>query len=216
MTTIAAWLVAALLVPPAGADVLWDQSNYDTLGAGFFDSVSGSPPFGLTTYTVGDITVGGSGWHVDKITTYYTRIDPNWGIGITQGYLNLFPKTGSLPVDGADDPTAGTPVALTSTSFDDRFEISAAGLNLELAPGEYWIGITPVAPSGFFGPEIHMSSLTFLGDASASYDPFAFPGPPAWFLFNPGVDAAMLIEGTPHGPLAVAPSTWGDVKALYR
>jgi len=208
-------LLLALLVRPVAADVLWNQSDYDAFGAGFFNSVSGGPPFGLTVYTVGDVTVGGTGWHVEKITTYYSRIDPNWGIGITQGFLHVFPKTGALPVDGTDDPAASTPVTLTTALFDDRFEIYASGLSLDLAPGEYWIGITPIAPAGFFGPEIHMSSQTFLGAPSPSYDAYADPGPPAWYDMNPGVDAAILIEGTLH-PVAVSPTSWSEIKALYR
>lgn len=213
---LAAATFAALLARPVAADVLWNQSNYDAFGAGYFNSISGGPPFGLTIYTVGDVTVGNGGWNVDRITTYYSRVDPNWGLAITEGTLLVFPKTGALPVDGADDPAAGSSVAMSGTLFDDRIEVTASGLDLDLASGEYWIGITPVAPSGFFGPEIHMSSQTFLGASSASYDSFAFPGPPAWFEFNPGVDAAMLIEGTLHDPVAVAPPSWASVKALYR
>ena len=200
-----------LMAPIAGAVVLWDQSTLDPSGNGFFNSISGSPPFGLTIHTVDDVTVDGS-WVVTSITTYYSRIDPNWGGAISQGRLHVFPKTAPLPLNGTDDPAASPTVAMSATMFNDHFEIKASGLNLVLAPGDYWIGITPIAPSGFFGPEIHLSTTTPLGDAAASYD--VFGNPPVWFNMNPGVDTAVLIEG--DRPVPVESTTWGATKALFR
>jgi hypothetical protein len=66
LTTLA---VLAILSAPAGAAVLWDQSSLDEFGAGYFNSVSGGPPFGVTMYGVNDVTVTGPGWSVDKVTT---------------------------------------------------------------------------------------------------------------------------------------------------
>lgn len=212
VTTLAAAALAIATAVPA--ETLWDQSNYDLFGAGFFNSVSGSPPLGITNYAVSDVTVDGSGWRVESISTFYGLIDPNWGIAISEGYLLVYPKTGPLPVDGADDPLAAALVPMTGSDIGGVWQVTASGLSLDLAPGDYWIGITPVAPGGFFGPEIHMSSLTFLGAETASWDPYAFPGPPAWFHFNPGVDAAIRIDGT--RPVAVEPTTWGGVKAAWR
>jgi hypothetical protein len=201
-----------LLAPLAGAEVLWDQSDFDEFGPGFFNSVSGGPPFGLTVHAVNDVTVGGPGWVVDSITTYYSALDPSWGLAITEGRLHVFPKTGPLPTQN-DDPTASPTVAMSGTDAGGHLRVTASGLNLALMPGEYWIGITPVAPSGPFGPEIHLSALALVGDDTASYDEFAFPGPPAWFNFNPGVDASILIEGT--FPVPVEPGTWGAIKSRF-
>ena len=214
VTTLAA-LAVLTSTGTTRADVLWDQSNYDVFGAGFFNSVSGSPPFGLTVYTVSDITVDGSGWHVESISTYFTNIDATWGDVVSQGYLNVYPKIGSLPIDGTDVPAAHPTVAMTATDLGNGvYQVTASGLNLDIAPGDYWIGITPIAPSGFFGPEIQFSTSTFLGAEAASWDAFADPGPPAWFNFQPGVDPALLIEGT--RPTPVDGSSWGQLKALYR
>ena len=215
-----ACLAIALLVlglaSTASADVLWDQSDFDPFGAGFFNSESGEPPFGMTQYCVNDVMVTGDGWMVESISIYFSALDPFWGDGILEGKLHLFPKTGPLPVDGVDDPTASPVVAMSGVFVDDHIVVTASGLSLEVLPGEYWIGITPVAPSGGFGPEIHLSSMTLMGDASASYDPFAFPGPPAWFQLNPGVDAAIFIEGTPIQPTPTTETSWGQVKALFQ
>ena len=85
---------------------------------------------------------------------------------------------------------------MSATLQGDHFVVTASGLRLYVAPGEYWIGITPRAPSGFFGPEPHLATMTLVGDATASLDPYAFPGPPGWFNFNPGVDAVISVEGS--------------------
>jgi len=210
-------LVALSIFAVAGtvqAEALWDQSDYDLFGAGFFNSVSGGPPFGITNHVVSDVTVNGNGWHVEAITTYYSFLDPTWGTAITQGHLHVFPKIGPLPIDGTDDPTLSPVVAMTGTDIGGVWQVSATGLSLDLSPGEYWIGITPIAPSGPFGPEIHMGTITFVGAETATYDPFAFPGPPAWFNFNPGIDASILIEGT--RPTTVESTSWSRIKATYR
>ncbi len=189
----------------ASADVLWDQSAYDAGAPGFFNTVSGGPPFGQTVYTVNDVTVGDpEGWEVDSITIFVNSL----GGGITaasSGVLHVFSGSDPLPGVG-DDPTASPSVAISVALVDaptDTYSITASGLDLDLAAGDYWIGITPIAPAGPFGSAIHLSATSLVGDASASYDAFPFPAPPggpAWFNFNPGVDASLLIEG------AVAPA----------
>ncbi len=197
----------------ATADVLWDRSAYDLAVPGYFNVDAGSPPFGLTWHTVNHVTVGPESWLVDTITTYYSALDPAWGAGITTGFLHVFPKSGALP---SADPTLSPAIVLSATLEVDHWRIVATGLNMHLDAGEYWIGITPVAGAGPFGPEIHLTSASpKTGDDSASYDVFA-PPPPAWFVFNPGVEASILIEGTLGGPVSVESETWAGVKQLYR
>jgi hypothetical protein len=129
--------------------------------------------------------------------------------------VHVFPKTGALPVDGTDDPTLSVLVPMTGVMVGGTWEVSASNLGLNLGPGSYWIGITPIAPSGPFGPEIQMSCTNPMGDATASFDPFGTFGPPSlWFVFNPGVDASLLIEGSQ--PTPVENTTWSQLKALYR
>ncbi len=189
-------MMLMIVISSASADVLWDQSDYDVASAGFFNAISGAPPFGMTVYSVSHITVDGAGWDVDAISVYFSALDPAWGDGITQGSLHIFDKTSTLPVDGVDDPVLSITVPMSGVFDSDHIRVTASGLGLSLDPGEYWIGITPEAVSGPFGPEVHLPSQTYIGDATASYDPNAFPGPPAWNNMNPGVDAAMMIEGS--------------------
>ncbi|MBU0743525.1 hypothetical protein KKG45_08055 [bacterium] len=216
MKTLTCMLAAlALLAGVASAADLWDQTGFDPWGAGFFNVAAGGPPFGMTVYTVNHVTVEADNqWTISSISTYYSALDPGWGGSISQGYVNVFSKTGPLPIDGVDDPSAGMLVPMSAVLDVDHFVVTASGLNITLNPGEYWIGMTPMAASGPMGPEIHLSTTSFYGDASASFDQYAFPGPPAWFNFNPGVDAAILIQGN----LIVANEemVWGELKSLYR
>jgi len=201
---------------PARAEVLWDQTGFDPWGAGFFNSESGSPPFGMTQFAVNDVTVDGAGWNIESITTYYSALDPSWGSAIMEGYLHIFDKVGPLPIDGVDDPAASPMIPMSGTFNNDHIVVTATGLNVDLVPGDYWIGITPVAPSGVMGPEIHLSAFTLIGDATAGYDLYAFPGPPAWFNPMPDLDATLLIEGTAGSATAVETATWGDIKTLFQ
>jgi hypothetical protein len=196
------------LISLASADVLWDQSTFDPWGAGFFNSESGEPPFGITMHAVNDVTVDGGGWVINTITTYYSGLDFAWGYGIFEGYLHVYPISDVYPVE---DPTLDTVVPMTGTWGGDHWIVKAEGLSLNLTPGSYWVGITPIAPGGMWGPEIHLSTDTLVGADTAVYDPFGMP--PAWFSFNPGVDASILIEG--EWSVATEDASWSSIKALY-
>ena len=208
---LAAALVLAMATG-ASAQVLWDQSEFDAFGPGFFNAESGSPPFGSTNHTVNHVTAPGN-WHMTKITIYMTGTDPNFAAGIFQGYLHVWPKTGPLP---AEDPAVTPVVPMTGTVVagpnGDIIEVSTVGLDMMLAPGEYWIGITPIAAAGPFGPEFQMAATSQYGDASASYDVFGFPAP-MWMNMNAGVDAAIMIEGS--GPVPNDSRSVGSIKAQF-
>ena len=207
---LAAVLVVAL-ASAASAQVLWDQSDYDAFAPGFFNSESGSPPFGSTQHTVSDITAPGA-WHMTKITIYFSALDANFAAGIFNGYLHVWPKTGPMPTE---DPTASPVIDLVANVVPgpngEIIEVSTVGLDMNIAAGDYWIGITPVAPAPF-GPEIHQASASVYGDASPSYDAFGFPAP-MWLNFTPGADAAILIEGS--GPVPNETRSVGSVKAQF-
>ena len=67
LTTI---LLLVLVATSAFADVLWDQPYESEEAGGFFNSESGSPPFGSTNYSMADVTVGvDNEWLIDSITT---------------------------------------------------------------------------------------------------------------------------------------------------
>ena len=106
---LAAVLVFAMATS-ASAQVLWDQSEFDAFGPGFFNSESGSPPFGSTQHTVSDVTAPGA-WHMTRITIYFSALDPAFADGIFQGYLHVWPKVGPMP---GEDPTASPLINLAN------------------------------------------------------------------------------------------------------
>jgi len=211
MKTLLSIILIAALATVAGAEVLWDQSDYDAFGMGFFNSESGAPPFGLTQHAVNDISVPGT-WTITTISTYFSTLDMGWGDAISTGYLHIFPKTGVMPGE-LDDPTASLMVPMSGALVDDAIVVTATDLALTIEPGEYWIGITPVAPGGMWGPEANLASMTLIGDATASYDPYGMPEP-GWMNFVPGADASILIEG--EATVATESSSLTGIKELFR
>jgi len=207
---------AALFAVPAKSDTLWDQSAIDETIGGFFNSISGNPPFGLTYYVVNDVTVPASGWMVQSIKVRFSGVSATWGGGISQGRLVVYPKVGSLPLNTENPGTLSmVPMsgAFITGGVNNYWDVTASGLNLALLPGDYWIGITPAAPAGFFGPETQRAAAVHVGDDAATWN--AHASPLAWAT-NAGKDGNILIIGTPGLPTPTAPSTWGAIKKLYR
>ncbi len=178
---------------PPGGDVLHDQSDFVVGGPVFTDYwglASGIP--GLS-----DVTVDGDGWNIERITSYYALDHPEWGGSVTGGYVSVFQKTGPLPLWPDHNPHDSPLVPMSASNAGDHWVVTASALDIDLAPGEYWIGITPIS---VYSPDRRLSSGTFLGHATATWhEGFGTPPfgePPYWYNEHPGVDAAMLIRGT--------------------
>jgi MYXO-CTERM domain-containing protein len=199
-------VVVSTLVCAAGtvcADVLWDQSQLSATGNSVPNTISGQPPFGLTSYALNDVHVGAGGWTINSVTVYFSAFGTtDWTTAVTHGRLNIFTQTGGLPVSG-NVPSTGAAVTLSCASFifdagpgfgeQPCFSATAGGLNITLPEGNYWIGLTPVAPGGFFGPEYNWPTANAYGSNTAMWSPYA---PDAQTWVSAGVDAAMLIQGT--------------------
>ncbi len=147
---------------------LWDQSDYDEGVNAFVDQVFDDFP-DFDSYLVTDIDTGGDAWVINSVMTFFTNGNDWANAGVKQGRLNIFPKTGNLP-DGADDPGAGQVVDITIIDQGDTIAITAAGLSIELTPGEYWVGLTPLANFGVFGQEFHRGA-PIIGDDTAWRNP---------------------------------------------
>ena len=208
---------AAILMAVAGvasADILWDQSAIDVspTGVGMPNSVSGGFN-GWIAFGVSDVTVPASGWTIQSITTYFSALSWNQG-DVTQAVLNVFPKTGGAPVPGNDPratPTgSGTLVGVSQTGAsaggNGVWEIMASGLSIALAPGDYWVGLTPVGPAGPFGPDMQWSTPTRIG---AGQQMRLFGPDSGWLDVGatygvPAVDGAILIQGAVPAPASLA------------
>ena len=206
-TRIAALLCALLLTAATAAQamVLWDQSTIGYAAPISIANWKASGFGGGTNHSVDDVTVSGSPWHVTSITEYYATFNTAW-TSITQGYLHVYSKTGALPTE---NPTVDGLVPMTFVITADPngvATLTASGLNLTLPPGDYWIGITPVATAGINGVNNQWPAATLIGDPVATYDT-------AWHSYYPGYDGAMKVEG--DIPTPTHNTTWGRIKALY-
>jgi hypothetical protein len=204
-------LALAGLAAGAQADTLWDQSslNWDT---GFYNTISGAPPFGVTAYTVADVTILGGGWTIDSVTMYFTCFDFNWN-STTSGRLYIQSKSGGAPTVLPGGPLISMSVEILSDPSVQQayYAVTASGLDRTLGPGEYWIGITPAAPGGFFGPERGLGAAAVHGADSFTYA----VGGNGWETVS--CDAAILINGTAvPAPAGLAALTVGGALSLRR
>ncbi len=202
--------IAVLPTVPPGEDVLHDQSDFVVDGPRFADVIGLFDAY----YGYSDITVDGDGWNIERIVSYYSLDIPDWGSGVFEGRINIFPKTGSLPLWPGHSPYGAPLVPMSASHAGDHWVVTAWGLDIDLAPGEYWIGMTP--SNGYLASEGHLSSGTYVGNATATLFPETFFDPPYWANQHPGVDAALLIKGTRlcSGPVIDVDETPIDIPSI--
>lgn len=193
---------AMLASSAAYGDVLYDASAYtNDYNANVDQEFADFPQY--STYMVDDVSFGAA-VTIDSISTYFTNRGPAWAT-LIDARVNIFAKTGSLPGAG-DDPTAGAGVTVTITDLGDgTWKMTATGLGINLAAGDYWIGMTPVAPFAVFGQEFHKYTGpgSLIGDQPGIRNPGgAFGFGPDWMTVNGALQGptdaniAMLVEGT--------------------
>ena len=178
----------------ASADVIYD--NPAGSGNAVNQEFGDFPTY--STYLLADMSIpdlGGSGGSkLNLITAFFTTGNGNWG-GITQARINIFADNGGLPAVG-DDPTAG---ALVSISYDAGTGfVTTIGLDIDLAAGNYWIGITPLGDFGIKGQEFQVGGQNVNGQVDAYRNPggsFAFPAGTGW---GHTTDWATLVDLNMH------------------
>ncbi len=157
-----------------------------------------------STYMVADVNIPDPGFTLTQVASYL-GINGAWG-GVTTARLNLFPKVGNLPDNITDDPSASMVVTV---SYDVGTGIfSTVGLNLDVAAGDYWIGLTGIAGFAEFGNNAHKQGANANGDPDAARNPggsFNFPADTDWFSIQSFVnwgwhDMALTVEGDPIPP----------------
>ena len=190
----------------ASADVLY----HNPVGAGGGTAVS--QEFGdfptYSTYLVADFTVPDPGFTLTSVVAPMT-INGAW-VGVTTARLHLFPKVGSLPLDG-DDPSASL---IVPVSYDIQTGVlSTVGVSLPVAPGDYWIGLTGIGDFGAVGRAFTLQGANEAGNPDAARNPggsFNFPDGTDWFAIQDFEgwgwhDIALTVEGVLHpAPGAVA------------
>ncbi|UCD75481.1 MAG: hypothetical protein JSV91_00905 [Phycisphaerales bacterium] len=182
----------------ASADVLWDQSNVDAAVNAIVDQEFGDFP-DYSSYMVDDVTVGGPGWNITKITVYFTD-NPAW-VGNHMGRLNIFDNPGGFP---AEPGNSGEMVDVTIGYGAYGLEV-VANVDIDLAPGNYYIGLTPILDFGTYGQAFHQAA-PIQGTNTLWQNPGgAFGYGTDWtyayvldstFVWQDNYDMAILIEGT--------------------
>ena len=149
-------------------------------------------------YLVADVSIPAPGFTLTSVTSYQT-INGAWG-GVTTARLHLFPKAGNLPDNVTDDPTASMVV---NVSYDvNTGVLSTVGLSLDVAAGDYWIGLTGQAEFAVNGRTFHLGGVNVNGVPDAYRNPgggFDFPDGTNWGEIQSWADMvtdiALTVEG---------------------
>ena len=206
------------LASAAGAEVLWDQSNWDQPGPVGEDDGSVNLSSNACNQISGNTKVHtASDVHFDnpvRITT--VRIYEKRGNveTATQGRLWIYPKTGPLPTTPGDSlelPSLLVPITavLETKGPSTAVRVTAGGLDIELPAGDYWVSLTPVHNLGIFPYTIHIHSAgPVIGDPTVAITACPAPFPPGTWAYplDPikRPDYTIKIEGEVHRPTATA------------
>ena len=206
----AATALLVSLASAAGAEVLWDQSNWITNTEGSVDisSASCSQISGNTKVHIANDVHFDNPVHITTVRIYETFGNVQTA---TQAYLWIHPKNGVLPTTSSDSlELAGIQVniaAVTETiGVNQCVRVTASGLDIELPAGDYWVSLTPRHNLGIFPYTFHIIAAgPVVGDPAPSI--VACTVNSDWVYSHPShPDYAMKIEGEFHGPTAPLPT----------
>jgi hypothetical protein len=195
----------------AGAEVLWDQSNWNTNTEGSVDlssnscsQISGNTKVHIANDVHFDYPV-----HITAVRIYET---PGNVQTATLAYLWIHPKNSVLPSTVSDSlELAGIQVGITAVTEtigpNSCVRVTASGLDIELPAGDYWVSLTPRHNLGIFPYTVHLITTgPVVGDPAAAI--VACTSNSTWlYPLAPNLyDYAMKIEGDLHGPTATMPT----------
>lgn len=194
---VSATLLAATVSGQA-QQTLWDQSAHS--GANLVNQQFPDLP-AYSTYLLADVTFG-SAVTIQDITTYVTPFNgasPGSSLPVA---LSLFTKSGALPTAANTPANLGSAYNATYTVLNgSEATIDLAGLNLQVAAGSYWVGLTPKVGYAASGQTFNYEANVTLGDPSVLINPGGgFGAGTGWApasKLSPGYgDAAIKIQGT--------------------
>jgi len=199
------------LASAAGAEVLWDQSNWNTTTEGSVDisSASCSQISGNTKVHIANDVHFDNPVHITTVRIYETFGNVQTA---TQALLWIHPKTGALPATISDSlELAGLTVNINAVTevngANQCVRVSANGLDIELPAGDYWVSLTPKHNLGTFPYTVHLITTgPVVGDPSPAI--VACTSNSNWiYPLDPNrYDYAVKIEGGVHRPTAAAPT----------
>ena len=110
--------------------------------------------------------------HITSVTIYET---PGNVQTATLAYLWIAPKTGPVPTESHRETSRSsrtrgsiTSATVTNGAFS-AIAVTAAGLNINLPAGDYWVPLTPRHNIGIFPYTVHLTTSTaVVGDPTPS------------------------------------------------
>ena len=208
------------LASAASAEVLWDQSDWDqpgpvneddgsvNLSSNSCNQISGN----TKVHTASDVHFDDP-VHITAIRIYEKRGNVETA---TQARLWIYPKTGALPTTPGDSlelPGLLVPISavLETSGPSTAVRVTAAGLDVELPAGDYWVSLTPVHNLGIFPYSIHLHTASaVIGDPTVAITACPPPGPSSGWVYplDPikRPDSTIKIEGEVHRTTATAPT----------
>lgn len=199
------FLLAALFLLPAfcHGDILLNQAP-DTNEFAFAEHDFTNVPIS-SSFIVDDITLNSSsglGYTIDSVTTYFRVVGGDVS-GITTGVLNVISNDGVLDTEALTlQPVTIDVTTIPAAPVGPIVAVTASGLNLSLADGDYWIGLTPTFDSSLGQTQ---RWTTTSGSINGQQAHWINPGEgftlgPDWVpseIFGEGAyDASLLVEGT--------------------
>ena len=186
----------------AEGSTLWYNGDQDAVD-GIANEVNGIRPG--TTLTYDNFLVDGSGWFIDSLWSNNEMED----IAATSAYWEI--RSGVTAGNGGTLVASGTSSATQTATGNVLFgrleyQIRVDGLNLFLNPGEYWLGLAPIANGtgkSFVSTTSNLNGIgTFLdSDAFINSAFFAQDFGSIEFLTGEKYDFSMGIGGSALAPV---------------
>lgn len=175
------------------SEVLYESTSLNSSG-GVLNTTSW-PSLNDGVIIVDDITVPAGSWTINTISNYFSVIGTP---EVDSAFFFVYLK--SLGNVNPMEYAVSVPVEINTETFIDpnnnesrlTYRISASGLNINLQPGEYWIGLSPIADS-YATNWMAWGSSEAHGELARCYDLLQ----QAWvgLAFWTGPDYMMKIEG---------------------
>jgi hypothetical protein len=144
-----------------------------------------------------NFVVGGSGWQVSGLFGEYFT-DNSWTTASWEIRSGITPGNGGTLVASGTGATTNVATGRSGGRYVE-YRTRVTGLNLLLAPGTYWLGISPIAINSATG-DIYLSRTSGLNGVNALIDGDYFGRTPtvAYAEYNglPNLDFAYGVEGT--------------------
>ena len=183
--------IVALGAGPARADmILWYNGDFDSRNGLVNDRNTSTP----LSAVYDDFNVTGSGWTLDRVwsndqmnfTTTTADFEIRKGVSLNNGGMLVAAGTGLVATQ--------TP---TGRSFNNRaeFTVQISGLNINLAPGTYWLAVVPVG-SG--------SGASFISTTSGANAVGTPPGNNDNSFWN----STTFVKNFGHPSDSLGPGTW--------